>query len=665
MAGAFDLGVRLTGAAFSGAWHRNADDSLGGYPSSRPVTPLTVYRVGAIYGVVLEWAGGLNGAGIGGLEAVDEDSLRWTPPGTTTPGTAVVVADGSWGVLYGAGSDSDKFVVVRRVTSAVLQGSETVHLVDVVNNVVGGSNFSEAETTAGESHWRGVMFKNDGAVTISNVRVWFDGGENTDTMLAGETVVAGAIQVIPNETTSPVGLDWSNPTTEGTSLELATFLSAGVEVGLWIEQVIGALTVADPIVTTVLHYKFTAAAVTYYGTIRGVNRRAEAGLSNYLMFVGQDAEPDILGAADEEFDTFPFTTPAGVAADHVYYLVTAAQNAYGLRTVMSSSTVIRVEAGGGEGGIPPTAPSVVQGLAIAGGEITIYALYMPGIDGADLRADTWQIYLSVDGTDPDPDVDTPVEVEMGNQGFATAASPLTYTSTTLDAIEGAPIRYLLRTKRDSVASDNTFDSSHEVTAVWTGPARVDGVALLGDRLGVAQSDGTFSERTVYVDQPNNIYFLLKDGSTEFWGDSVLIWNMKRDPAYPLCDVADITPNGLFTFFEIVSGTVSGAGDGNVIEVASWTGPSKLLYANVGVGNGTRRLKIDVTNAQITVGLMGPRSVLASTYSDEPAVKLYSASAFQCWDRRRGGYRTGCSVNLVGEWTWDIPLTLVVDQAAAL
>ena len=85
------LGLFLTGAVSDGGDQSVPDDSLGGYRSSSYVEQLGFFLGNSITGIIIDKAAGANGEGVGSLETINGNSLRWTAPG----GCSAHVPEGS------------------------------------------------------------------------------------------------------------------------------------------------------------------------------------------------------------------------------------------------------------------------------------------------------------------------------------------------------------------------------------------------------------------------------------------------------------------------------------------------------------------------------------------------------------------------------------------
>jgi len=652
------VGVYLTGASATGVAQRDHSASLGLYRANTRVQGLSIRRFNALSNVTVDFVSDNNGAGNGSLVATSADTLRWTAPDSTTRGAVVTIANGETKALYD-GDDTDKFILVTRTSATDMAGAETVQLMETVNNVIGGTNFTGAESTAGEEKYRAVMFYNQSSASATGVKVWVDGDEDQNVRIAKEAPVSGALtdETSNGEETQPGGLSWSTPTSEGTALDLGT-LATSAEYGLWIERSVDPGATAEAEVQTVLHYTFTSGGTQYYGELRGVSRVAEEGLSDYLLYIGDGALPDLSGAADEEFDSgdSPYTTITTFSADKTYYLILAAQNEYGLKTLVEKPEMLYIDDGGDEMYAPPHAPETdsINIRADEDGTLYVQAAYFPGRESTTnttaetLRATSWVLYITSDGTNPDPDNDTP-ETEDMSASTRLAGEVLSWTSE--DAyLEDTPLKVIPRTRRNDgtdevpVWTESTNTTVYTTYAEWWGARRPAGLASLGESYGSPEVAWTApSDDVTYIDEGNNIYWQMNDGKTQLWADTTLIWTIYYDSA-------NESKSGLYTTFTFDRDDISGTGTDDAVEVDTWNG-SKILYVCV---NGERVMKIDVANTTIYAARMSHTTDITGTASDSPAWRKYAHTCFQVWDHHTGEYKTPVEVTDSGVLVMDVP-----------
>jgi len=147
-----------------------------------------LHAVGAIPGVVVLAAAGLNGPGAGLLRSHgDGASISWRAPGSETSGTEVSVGtDGSY--LLEDGEDTDKWLRVQVYADYLLSlpTEATVYLTDVFNNGVGHDNVTAGESTSGNVETYQITLVNDTATDLMNLKCWIgDGAENIEISMDG------------------------------------------------------------------------------------------------------------------------------------------------------------------------------------------------------------------------------------------------------------------------------------------------------------------------------------------------------------------------------------------------------------------------------------------------------------------------------------------------
>lgn len=210
----------------------------------------------------------------------------------------------------------------------------------------------------------------------------------------------------------------------------------------------------------------TTLASRYANHIRDQHRVAKDSLETELLYrATADAEPDLDGAAWETVASRPHET-AALAYPAIYRFILAQRNKYGMITGHTDSWRVELDGAGDEVAVRPSDPEAVSIAAAGGGNFDVHAEYAYLADGTN-AADTWLIYLTTGGGDPDPDLDTPTEVTMGKSG---GRAVLDWTSS-VPAADGVTGKVIVRTRRSGspdVDSNNTvIESAVSSTA---GPA---------------------------------------------------------------------------------------------------------------------------------------------------------------------------------------------------
>lgn len=643
-----------TGAAVADGTQRDAAACLGGLRSVSRVPCMTIHRPSALANIRVDHIGGALVAGTGMIEVSDTDTVKYTPP-NGTQGAGVSIAQGA--TVMVPDDSGDSHVVLSRLASGELGGAEALGQVDTLNNAIGGGSFSAAEATSGANHYRGLILQNKhSADGMTGLTVWLDSGMGATVAVASETVSSDAIQTIADESTAPTGRTWETGTTEGTGLVLGA-VAAGSGVGLWIRTTIAASAAAAAKVDVVLHYSYTISGTKYTGSVRGLHHVENTNAAPYELYL-ETSEPDpaadtaVATSADGDFDYATGGLTVGT-----YYWGVWRRNAYGLLSPASDIQRLEIDSGGNEIGTPPIGPELIQITATADGAFLVEAEYLPTQEGDSQaaalaqRADTWLIYASYNGTDPDPATDTPIEVAMAHSDLY----PELLSYTTATQMDQAPGRFIVRTRRTD--GGDTYDSEDSTIATGTaeklGPGRTAGSLLVGRDHGVPLSPETSpGASTVWIDQPNNIYWDIDDGDVSLYADSVLVWRRLDVEATQILYV----PSG----FDLVSGGSTAAGSSDVVEVLSWTAGDKRLSLNA---NGTRVVEIDVTNMTITAPRWRFSEAVEDTSADDPAWPRYMDSLFVSYDPPRETFEAYAMVETDGDTRIAVYIDHTLAQAA--
>lgn len=635
------LHVYLTGAVEEGIGQYDHALSLGGARSGARVSTMTVQRVTAFPGLRLRHVGAANGIGTGRLFAGGANKLKWAAPGEGY-GALVEILDGQTRVLYSA--TPSKYIVVERTSVLPLSGVENIQIADTANNVIGMSNFTTAQSTAGSAKRRGLILKNLGELSITNLKAWVDEALDTRLRIASESVVDGAIQTIANETTAPTGLSWSTPT-EASPLTIGT-VSAGALTGLWVERYVSAGATASGAVRAGVRFRFDYDGQTYEQSLRGVGRIAEAGIAGYLYWWGHGAEPDWQNGPHDEYAAALPVELTEVLTAGKHWLVCRRRNQYGI-VGPPEQPIKTIEIDDALEASPerPSGPSLVQVRPWGAGGHRIDAQYMPSFDRAGYRATHWIVYTRIDGTDPDPETDTPVEVAMMYNSLTPGVGTVLLEHIVAGTeLEDTPVRVLVRTRRaeqewlgNPVPTADSDNTDVYATAVeYCGPTRPSGIARYRDGLGIYTPPEAGPNETVDIDVANNIYWELLPGQTRLWAGGALVWNIRYD--------SGSSHNGIFTPLMHDAIDVNEAGSVDAIDVLSWTGGDKRLGINV---NGTRRMLIDVTNGWIRNAYVGVEEEPSGSCQSVPIWPKYADTCFMVWDPNLQGFVSVASLDTQG------------------
>lgn len=171
---------------------------------------------------------------------------------------------------------------------------------------------------------------------------------------------------------------------------------------------------------------------------------------------------DLDGVPLETFSSLPATTTATVTGEGVHYFKLAKRNFLGLMTVLKAWRV-ELDASNNEVALIPTSPSRTTIRAAVAAKVIIIADYQRLRDV--LPADRWAIYVTTDGSTPDPDVDSPTTVAFDK---ANAVERLTWTSPAYT--DGLTIKAIVRVERTSDSRESGNTNVVTTTANDTAPA---------------------------------------------------------------------------------------------------------------------------------------------------------------------------------------------------
>ena len=194
--------------------------------------------VGAIRGVVPQFAAARNGPGAGRLSSHGDGTwLKWRAPGGSRFGRPVWCgADGEY--VLTDGDDPDKYFRVEVFAAELVPGvvESRVSLSDVYQNALGGDDVTAAEAAAGDVASWALTLKNISNSILGQLRVWID--RNTVDIEISDD-----------------GAAWVSPTDEGAALSFGDLL-IGSTTTLYVRRSIAAGAVAHGGLLNCLHFIF-------------------------------------------------------------------------------------------------------------------------------------------------------------------------------------------------------------------------------------------------------------------------------------------------------------------------------------------------------------------------------------------------------------------------
>lgn len=200
--------------------------------------------------------------------------------------------------------------------------------------------------------------------------------------------------------------------------------------------------------------RFNLGVQNYGLAVRSAFRIERTSDNRYEFFLAVDGAAFDFSSPTATFTSLPHVHSALPAEAHTYHAVTRKRNQHGLVSQNVEVWELITDDAGADSGTPPTAPVLIDVQPAAGGAVTVTGQYGYLLDGQD-AADTWLIYLTSDGSDPDPGTDTPEEVTLVK---ADGLANLNWTSNAFT--DGLTIKALLRVRNTGGGpGDTDLDSA--------------------------------------------------------------------------------------------------------------------------------------------------------------------------------------------------------------
>lgn len=392
----------------------------------------------------------------------------------------------------------------------------------------------------------------DTITPVAPIRIWV------------ETPTAGAVQTIADHSTAPSGASWVFTTAVGT-------LAPGEERAVWIHRHVPAAATVNLDQYSALYTAWTYSAVAYEQTLYGRFCIGNTALERYELHVGDGTQPTFSSATTTSA-TLPFTS--ALAADSTYYYATRYRNRYNLTSFNVLTNRRDIDAGGVDVTNVLTDPSDITMTSQPGGEMDITLTYRGSTDAT--MADTWRLYITTDGTTPDPVTDDPSDTSMSAGGFGLnditqtiELGPYDY-GTVVKVIARVYSTTLLDESNSTTVSTATVTTQEPVQAHWLG-------VTTGGYRGHAHSP---YEKTTYYNSPTNTVGIeIRNGEMILFGSAEAF--------------RGVLGNGheFRTTLDFYNVDHSASGSASPIEVID----DDTFYINVA---GTRRAKIDLSAGRI-------------------------------------------------------------------
>lgn len=183
----------------------------------------------------------MNAEGVGTLLFTSAgQTLSWTAPGDTLPGSAVAIGVSGQYEIRGYGAQSGYLLVTVTAENLPFANATYTDSITIANSINAlAEDFSKAEAAAGDTDYHCFYVKNNSAFTIASMKLWINAetqGADTLSLWAAAAKNTTA-EVIANENTAPAGSTFTAPNNEISGIELGQ-LNAGDTYYVWMKRVL-------------------------------------------------------------------------------------------------------------------------------------------------------------------------------------------------------------------------------------------------------------------------------------------------------------------------------------------------------------------------------------------------------------------------------------------
>ena len=465
---------------------------------------------------------------------------------------------------------------------------------------------------------------------------------------------SGELDVLADENTAPTGVGWSTEILFGSTL---ASLADGDGYGIYIHNEIPSATVSVgdvrgcAKVENSISRQWVFDGNTYETIYSGHYAIEETALKRFETHIGEDADPDLSAAPDDTSTTYPLTVAVAspVSGEKEIRTTTLKRSPWGLTSRNTKYFINNIDTGGLETTSPLSIPENVTAEAQPGGFVDVGAVYLRAPDIVD-PADTWNIYTTTNGVDPDPLVDTPTTEPMT---FNQQVSPNATLSKRFGSfIYGTDFRVVVTAARTSPAAESTNTNVVSATVDVIDPVTISGrKGFHGVKVGQPM-DPMDESVTEIIDVTHDVRIVAVNGKSSFYVGPTLIWALvsgedDRANASRLWVPSDN--------FRLLEATISGAGGADPIEVVSAT----EIYIVV---NGVRRVKIDVTAGTIEAIQFASPVTMEDSLFDGPLWQRYDKTVLQVWDSFVERWIAALNVDAAGTFETGISINALALQA---
>jgi len=466
-------------------------------------------------------------------------------------------------------------------------------------------------------------------------------GVSTDTIdavpgirLAKEAADASnRIQEIADIETAPTSVTFTQPISSATGLTHATLL-ARENFGVWIHRETPAVAIPQVGMNATINYEFTVGGATYNNAMPMRFNLRDTATEQYELYIGTGGnEPDLTAAPDEE-GALPLSsvlTPPMSGID-TYRFVVRKRNAYNLLSLNTFSKAFQLDSNGDEVNTEVSEALGVTLSHIGSGKIRVKAYYSPSLDAN--PADTWVAYIRTNGTDPDPGVDTPVNIgAMADPDLMTGNVYLTYDTSAYDW--NTDFRIILRPKRSSDNEEATDSTVYQIDVDTGAPPLRLIEASANEGYGLAAN--SIISLTEHSASPA-VHTVSLIGQSIFSVEGATVWTASTlgNPCINLDNA-----------ISLVNTTISGTGSGS-IEVVD----ANTIYFCV---SGTRRAKLDLSGGTFEAASFVQNGVIDDNPNTGPLDTDNGKLYISVWNAIRNVWQPYMQIDSSGTVTFGFPI----------
>lgn len=200
---------------------------------------------------------------------------------------------------------------------------------------------------------------------------------------------------------------------------------------------------------------------------------ADPSVEQFELYISTDGDDWDFDSPDETFTSLPHTTSLTLAEGE-HRIIVRKRSKYDRSSFNLDWTTVTVDSSGDQQEPDPSAPFETSITQVAGNKARVSATYFHAQDA--VPATQWLVYVTTDGSDPDPDVDSPTVVAMAGTGKGPRV--LVHDTDALgDAVEVKAIVRTRRVEEFRAIVDSPSSAIRNVTISTSGPDEPTGTSI--------------------------------------------------------------------------------------------------------------------------------------------------------------------------------------------